>query len=121
MFARVVRVPRPGGWLLVEDFDCGYVPVPAAPGEREAALFERVHAAFLDQLRAAGADPPARGGAHRHPGRPQRPADSTRNAISAVTRVNETCGELPWAMLPTISAVGILCSLDGDEWSGPAM
>ncbi|MGW2393767.1 class I SAM-dependent methyltransferase [Streptomyces lydicamycinicus] len=54
---RLVRALRPGGYLLLEDFDCGHVPVLAAPGQSEAALFERVHEALMDQLRAAGADP----------------------------------------------------------------
>jgi SAM-dependent methyltransferase len=54
---RLVSAVRPGGWLVLEEFDCGWVPVLAAPDERAAALFDRVHAALMGVLERAGADP----------------------------------------------------------------
>ncbi|MGW3122927.1 class I SAM-dependent methyltransferase [Streptomyces sp. NPDC001107] len=54
---RLVTALRPGGWLLLEEFDCGWTPVLAAPDEASAALFERVEAALHTQLEKAGADP----------------------------------------------------------------
>jgi SAM-dependent methyltransferase len=54
---RLVAALRPGGWLVLDEFDCSWTPVLAAPSEAGTALFEVVHAAFLAQLEKAGADP----------------------------------------------------------------
>ncbi|MEX3106131.1 MULTISPECIES: methyltransferase [unclassified Streptomyces] len=54
---RLVTALRPGGWLVLEEFDCGWTPVLSAPDEASAALFHRVHTALLDLLEEAGADP----------------------------------------------------------------
>lgn len=54
---RLVGALRPGGWLVLEEFDCGWTPVLAAPDHEAQALFERVHAALLWLLENAGADP----------------------------------------------------------------
>ncbi|MFJ9615321.1 class I SAM-dependent methyltransferase [Streptomyces noursei] len=54
---RLVAALRPGGWLVLEEFDCGWTPVLAAPDEAAAALFDRVHTALLGLLEQAGADP----------------------------------------------------------------
>ncbi|WP_329250135.1 methyltransferase domain-containing protein [Streptomyces sp. NBC_01478] len=48
---------RPGGWLVLEDFDCGWTPVLAAPDDSAAPLFERLHASLLALLERAGAEP----------------------------------------------------------------
>ncbi|WP_031517458.1 methyltransferase [Streptomyces sp. NRRL F-5123] len=54
---RLVSALRPGGWLVLEEFDCGWTPVLAAPDQETAALFERVHATLMGLLEQAGADP----------------------------------------------------------------
>ncbi|MFC5667163.1 methyltransferase [Kitasatospora misakiensis] len=54
---RLVAALRPGGRLLLEEFDCGWTPVLAAPDSASTALFERVHQALLGLLEGAGADP----------------------------------------------------------------
>ncbi len=54
---RLVSALRPGGWLVLEEFDCGWTPVLAAPDQETAALFERVHATLMGLLEKAGADP----------------------------------------------------------------
>ncbi|MEV0372489.1 methyltransferase [Streptomyces sp. NPDC050636] len=54
---RLVEVLRPGGWLVLEEFDCGWTPVLAAPDETAAALFDRVHSALIGLLQEAGGDP----------------------------------------------------------------
>lgn len=54
---RLVAALRPGGWLVLEEFDCGWTPVLAAPDDRAAAVFERVHTALMGLLEEAGADP----------------------------------------------------------------
>jgi SAM-dependent methyltransferase len=54
---KLARCLRPGGWLVIEDFDCDWVPVLSAPDAESEGLFTAVHAAFLDVLRAADADP----------------------------------------------------------------
>ncbi|WP_438484729.1 hypothetical protein [Streptomyces sp. S186] len=51
----IVRDPLPGGGL--EEFDCDWASVPAAPDETAAALFGRVHSALIGLLREAEADP----------------------------------------------------------------
>lgn len=54
---RLAAALRPGGRLLLEEFDCGWVPVLSAPRPGAAALFERVHTALMDLLEKEGADP----------------------------------------------------------------
>ncbi|MCX5377294.1 trans-aconitate 2-methyltransferase [Streptomyces sp. NBC_00091] len=54
---RLVAALRPGGWLVLEEFDCGWTPVLAAPDEASASLFDRVHSALMGLLEKAGADP----------------------------------------------------------------
>jgi 2-polyprenyl-3-methyl-5-hydroxy-6-metoxy-1,4-benzoquinol methylase len=53
---RLVSRLRPGGWLVVEDFDCERTPVAAAPSREDRELFESVHRTFLGLLRDRGAD-----------------------------------------------------------------
>ena len=53
---RLAAALRPGGWLVIEDFDCGWTPVLDASHQDQIDLFELVHARFLDLLTAAGAD-----------------------------------------------------------------
>jgi ubiquinone/menaquinone biosynthesis C-methylase UbiE len=53
---RLVRSLRPGGWLAIDEFDCAWTPVLTAPYDGAAAIFERVHAGFLDALTESGAD-----------------------------------------------------------------
>jgi salicylate synthase len=57
VLGRMVEVLRPGGWLVLEDFDTGWTPVLAAPDQASAALFERVYTALLGLLEKAGAEP----------------------------------------------------------------
>ncbi|WP_369035828.1 class I SAM-dependent methyltransferase [Streptomyces adonidis] len=54
---RMVRALRPGGRLVLDEFDCAWVPVLSAPSPEEATLFETVHDALMDLLTRAGADP----------------------------------------------------------------
>jgi hypothetical protein len=54
---RLIAALRPGGRLVLEEFDCSWAPVLAAPSDASAALFEAVHAALLRQLEKAGAEP----------------------------------------------------------------
>jgi len=53
---RMVRALRPGGLLVLDEFDCGWVPVLAAPGPESAELFERAHDTVMGVLAGAGAD-----------------------------------------------------------------
>ncbi|KPI27185.1 Methyltransferase type 12 [Actinobacteria bacterium OK074] len=54
---RLVGALRPGGRLVLEEFDCGWTPVLAAPDDDAARLFERLHARLLGLLEKAGAEP----------------------------------------------------------------
>lgn len=54
---RMVAALKPGGRLLLEEFDCSWTPVVRAPDSTAKELFEHVHGAFLRRLAAAGADP----------------------------------------------------------------
>jgi len=54
---RLAGALRPGGWLVLEDFDCRWTPVLASPDDTATALFERVHTALLTLLEQAGAAP----------------------------------------------------------------
>lgn len=53
---RLAGCLRPGGWLVVEDFDCDWCPVMAAPDPASAVLFAMVHKTLLGLLRQGGAD-----------------------------------------------------------------
>ncbi len=54
---RLVAALRPGGWLLVEDFDCDLQPLAClGAGRPEELLANRVRAEFLDLLARRGAD-----------------------------------------------------------------
>lgn len=53
---RLISCLRPGGYLVIEDFDCERTPVESAPDEQAVELFETVHGAFLDLLRGRDAD-----------------------------------------------------------------
>ncbi|MEU9468684.1 class I SAM-dependent methyltransferase [Streptomyces avermitilis] len=53
---RMVRALRPGGRLVLDEFDCGWVPVLSAPSPESADLFERTHDAVMGVLTRAGAD-----------------------------------------------------------------
>ncbi|MCZ4510799.1 class I SAM-dependent methyltransferase [Streptomyces sp. ActVer] len=57
VLARLAGALRPGGRLVLEEFDTQWMPVPAAPDEEAAALFERVHTALRIQLEKAGLAP----------------------------------------------------------------
>ncbi|MEU6139276.1 methyltransferase domain-containing protein [Streptomyces sp. NPDC047081] len=53
---RLVAALRPGGLLVLEEFDCTWQPVLTAPDPASAALYERVQAALMAQLEKRGAD-----------------------------------------------------------------
>ncbi|MGW7462849.1 class I SAM-dependent methyltransferase [Streptomyces sp. NPDC054797] len=57
VLTRLVAALRPGGWLVLEEFDCGWTPVLAAPDDASVLLFDRVHTALMGLLEKAGADP----------------------------------------------------------------
>ena len=54
---KLLHALRPGGHLVLEEFDCGHVPVLHAPDVEAAALFTRVHGALMELLKVAGGDP----------------------------------------------------------------
>lgn len=54
---RLIGCLRPGGRLVIEDFDCEWTPVLAAPDQAAREVFETVHGVFLGLLRDQGADP----------------------------------------------------------------
>ena len=56
VLSRLVRALRPGGWLVLDEFDCSWTPVLMTPYAGADAVFERVHAGFLAALTASGAD-----------------------------------------------------------------
>ncbi|MBG0854649.1 methyltransferase domain-containing protein [Streptomyces spinoverrucosus] len=53
---RLVAALRPGGRLVLDEFDCTWTPILAAPDEESASLFQDLHSALLTQLEKAGAD-----------------------------------------------------------------
>ncbi|WP_369245355.1 class I SAM-dependent methyltransferase [Streptomyces sp. R41] len=61
---RLVRALRPGGMLVLDEFDCGWIPVLASPSPGAAELFEKTHEAVMGIITAAGAD--MRWGAHAY-------------------------------------------------------
>jgi ubiquinone/menaquinone biosynthesis C-methylase UbiE len=56
VLAGLISRLAPGGWLVLEEFDCRWTPVLKSRREQDGPLFDRVHAALLRQLTAAGAD-----------------------------------------------------------------
>jgi ubiquinone/menaquinone biosynthesis C-methylase UbiE len=54
---RLTRCLRPNGLLLLEEFDCDWVPVLSAPTTAAAEMFNTVHATLMTTLRDAGAEP----------------------------------------------------------------
>jgi ubiquinone/menaquinone biosynthesis C-methylase UbiE len=53
---RLVAALKPGGWLVLEEFDCEWTPVLDAPYPRAGDLFAEVHGTVLRLLTEAGAD-----------------------------------------------------------------
>jgi len=53
----LVAALPPGGVLVLEEFDCGWTPVLAAPDAASAVLFERVHGTLMGLMEKAVADP----------------------------------------------------------------
>lgn len=53
---RLVTALKPGGWLVLEEFDCEWTPVLDAPNAAARDLFNKVHGAVLQLLSEAGAD-----------------------------------------------------------------
>jgi ubiquinone/menaquinone biosynthesis C-methylase UbiE len=53
---RLVAALKPGGWLVLEEFDCEWTPVLDAPHPDAEDLFAKVHGAVLRLLSEAGAD-----------------------------------------------------------------
>ena len=56
VLARLVDALAPGGWLLLDEFDCAWTPVLATSAPGQAELFDDVHARLMGLLTAAGAD-----------------------------------------------------------------
>lgn len=54
---RLVQALRPGGWLVLEEFDCGWIPVLTAPSSAATDLFTRVNAGLMRLMESAGGDP----------------------------------------------------------------
>jgi SAM-dependent methyltransferase len=53
---RLLRSLKPGGWLLIEDFDCTWLPFAPACSPAKAALFDKVLGSFHRLLEDGGAD-----------------------------------------------------------------
>ncbi|MGH9039567.1 MAG: class I SAM-dependent methyltransferase [Acidimicrobiia bacterium] len=54
--ARMVAALKPGGWLILDEFDCYSVSVLTGCEPEDADLFDQVHDAFIDVVAAAGAE-----------------------------------------------------------------
>ena len=54
---RIWHALKPGGWLVLDEFDCTWLPVLATPDPGSARLFTRVVGALHRVLAEAGADP----------------------------------------------------------------
>jgi ubiquinone/menaquinone biosynthesis C-methylase UbiE len=55
--AKMVEALKPGGWLLIDDFDCTWLPfVPNCHDDADARLFLKVADAFHQVLKESGAD-----------------------------------------------------------------
>ncbi|WP_190822976.1 class I SAM-dependent methyltransferase [Saccharopolyspora pogona] len=53
---RLITALKPGGWLVLEEFDCEWTPVLAASDPGAISLFEKVHSRLMHLLINAGAD-----------------------------------------------------------------
>jgi SAM-dependent methyltransferase len=53
---RMIDALKPGGWVLIEDFDCSWVTLEPAGEPADAALFTKVLDAFYHVLDQAGVD-----------------------------------------------------------------
>ncbi len=53
---RMVRSLKPGGWLLLEEFETTWMPILAVPDGSGARLFEKVQTAMMSVLEEAGLD-----------------------------------------------------------------
>ncbi|MDN5915959.1 MAG: class I SAM-dependent methyltransferase [Pseudonocardia sp.] len=62
--ARMVRALRPGGWLLLGEFDCTWLRVLATTDPEAGVVFARFHRALCTVLEQAGAD--VRWGVHAY-------------------------------------------------------
>ncbi|POM26066.1 Isochorismate synthase/isochorismate lyase [Actinomadura rubteroloni] len=61
---RLRRALKPGGTILLDEFDCTYAPVLSLPDGTPPGLFETFNQALIRLLTAAGADPAF--GRHSH-------------------------------------------------------
>jgi SAM-dependent methyltransferase len=52
VLARLVEALRPGGWLVLDEFDCTYLPVHSG----DAVLFDKINGIMLGLVAARGAD-----------------------------------------------------------------
>jgi len=53
---RMIDSLKPGGWLLIEDFDCTWLPFAPAGALGQAQLFDKVIGAFHSMLEDGGVD-----------------------------------------------------------------
>lgn len=51
------RALKPGGWLVLNEFDCRWLPVLRAPDDASVEVFDRVTGAVHALIAQAGADP----------------------------------------------------------------
>jgi ubiquinone/menaquinone biosynthesis C-methylase UbiE len=56
VLSRLVGALAPGGWLVLDEFDCEWIPVLATSAAGQAELFQDVHSRLMGLLTAAGAD-----------------------------------------------------------------
>jgi SAM-dependent methyltransferase len=54
--ANIFTAMKPGGWLLLDEFDCSYLPVLAAPDEASARLFTKISAGVHQLVDDRGGD-----------------------------------------------------------------
>ncbi|RDI55543.1 class I SAM-dependent methyltransferase [Nocardia mexicana] len=54
---RIRHTLKPGGVLVLDEFDCSYLPLLAAPGPGDAALYARVTDGIHQLIYARGGDP----------------------------------------------------------------